>query len=51
LGRAAQPDVVERLTAAGVEIQTSTPQEFGQFVAAEVAKWARVVKDGNIRVE
>jgi tripartite-type tricarboxylate transporter receptor subunit TctC len=47
----AQPDVVERLTAAGVEIQTSTPQEFGQFVQAEVAKWARVVKESNIRVE
>ncbi len=45
------PDVVERLTTAGVEIQTSTPKEWGDFVKAEINKWAKVVKDAGVKVE
>ena len=45
------PDVVERLNAAGVEIQTSTPAAWGDFVKAEVAKWGKVVKEANIQPE
>ena len=47
----AMPDVVERLNAAGVEIQTSTPAAWGEFVRAEVAKWGKVVKDAGLKVE
>ena len=47
----AMPDVIERLTAAGVEIQTSTPAAWGEFVRAEVAKWGKVVKDAGLKVE
>ncbi len=47
----ALPDVIEKLAVAGVEIQTSTPKEWGDFVKSEIAKWARVVKDAGIRVE
>jgi tripartite-type tricarboxylate transporter receptor subunit TctC len=47
----AQPDVVERLTAAGVEIQTSTPKEWGDFVKSEVEKWQKVTKEAGIKVE
>ena len=28
-----------------------SPEEFSRFIAAETAKWARVVKDANIRAE
>jgi tripartite-type tricarboxylate transporter receptor subunit TctC len=45
------PDVVDRLTAAGVEIQTSTPQAFGDFVRAEIRKWSGVVKEAGVKVE
>jgi len=45
------PDVVQRLTAAGVEIQTSGVQEWGDFVKSEIAKWAKVIKDANLKVE
>ena len=45
------PDVVERLNAAGVEIQTSTPAAWGDFVKAEVAKWGKVVKASGAKPE
>ena len=47
----ALPDVVERLTAAGVDIQTTTPKAWGEFVAAEISKWSRVVKEAGVKVE
>src|SRR5690606_19739435 len=31
----------ERLAAEGSEAAATTPQEFGRFIAAEIAKWAR----------
>ncbi len=47
----ALPDVVDRLTAAGVDIQTTTPKAWGEFVAAEISKWSKVVKDAGVKVE
>jgi tripartite-type tricarboxylate transporter receptor subunit TctC len=47
----ALPDVVEKLAVAGVEIQTSTPKEWGDFVKSEIAKWGKVVKEAGIKVE
>ena len=52
LGRALKlPDVQERLRANGMESGHNTPEAFNQFVAEEIAKYSRVVKNGNIRVE
>lgn len=47
----ALPDVVEKLTAAGVDIHTTTPKEFGDFVKAEIGKWGKVVKEAGVKVE
>ena len=47
----ALPDVVDRLTAAGVDIQTTTPKAWGDFVAAEISKWGKVVSDAGVKVE
>jgi tripartite-type tricarboxylate transporter receptor subunit TctC len=47
----ALPDVVERLSVAGVEIQTSTPKEWGDFVKSEIVKWSKVVKEAGVKVE
>ncbi len=30
---------------------TSTPAEFGAFLRADMEKWARVIREANIRVE
>ena len=35
----------------GAEVDHLAPAEFGQFISAEIAKWGRVVKEANIKVE
>jgi len=35
----------------GAEVDEMGPAEFGPFIAAETAKWARVVKEAGIKVE
>ncbi len=42
------PEVQERLSASGAEPVGNTPELFGAYVAAEVAKWDRVVKQAKI---
>ncbi len=42
------PDVQEKLSASGAEPVGNTPEQFGAYVAAEVAKWDRVVKQAKI---
>jgi len=45
------PDVRERLAGLGLEVVASTPEQFGAFVRSEIAKWAKVVKDNNIKAD
>jgi tripartite-type tricarboxylate transporter receptor subunit TctC len=45
------PKVKERLASLSVETRTNTPQEFGAFVAEETSKWAKVVREANIKLE
>lgn len=35
----------------GVEADLMGPAEFGKFIEAEIAKWGKVVKEGNIKAE
>jgi tripartite-type tricarboxylate transporter receptor subunit TctC len=44
-------DVVDKLAVAGVEIQTTTPKEWGDFVKSEITKWNKVVKEAGVKVE
>jgi len=44
-------DVKDRFTASGMEAIGGTPEEFGAFLKAETAKWAKVIKAANIKVE
>jgi tripartite-type tricarboxylate transporter receptor subunit TctC len=44
-------DVKERLSAAGADPGGGTPEQLGQLVAAEVAKWTRLVRDRNLRFD
>jgi len=45
------PDVKERFLKQGVDVQTGTPEQFDAFVKAEVARWAKVIKDAGIRAD
>lgn len=40
-----------RFEAEGAEAVPMSPDEFGRFIQAETAKWARVVKEAGIRAE
>ena len=45
-----QPDVMARLQALNVEVRPNAPDEFRAFVAAEMEKWSRVVREANIKL-
>jgi tripartite-type tricarboxylate transporter receptor subunit TctC len=45
------PDIKERLSAQGADPVGSSPEEFGAFMKSESAKWARVIKEANIRAD
>lgn len=42
-----RPDMRERLIESGAEPGSGTPEEFGAFIKAEIAKWAAVVKSAK----
>jgi len=45
------PEMAERLALQGAEAVGNTPEEFTEFVRAEIAKWAKVVKASGARVD
>ena len=45
------PDTLRQLHDLGVEVGSSTPQEFAAYIKAEVPKWAAVVKASGAQVE
>ena len=45
------PDVQERLAATGTEPRASTPEEFGDYIREEMAKWAKVVREAGLRAD
>ena len=47
----AMPDVQEKLETYGAEDGGGTPEKFAQFIRSEQEKWARVVKDANVKIE
>jgi tripartite-type tricarboxylate transporter receptor subunit TctC len=47
----APPEVRARLEAIGAEVVANSPEEFAEFQAKEIAKWARVIKDSGIKPE
>jgi len=42
------PAVHTRLSSEGAEPVGSTPDEFEKFLAAEIRKWTKVIKDANV---
>jgi tripartite-type tricarboxylate transporter receptor subunit TctC len=45
------PEVRERIVADGADPVGSAPEEFRQFMLADLAKWARVVKESGAKLE
>ncbi len=44
-------EIKERFLQLGIEPVGSTPAEFTQFLKNEVAKWAKVIKDANVKID
>jgi tripartite-type tricarboxylate transporter receptor subunit TctC len=47
----APPEFRERLLALGFDPVASTPEHFADWIKSEIAKWAKVIRDGNITVQ
>ena len=47
----ALPDVVEKLTALGLEPVADTPEEFGTYIRSEIARWGDIIRRSNLKVE
>jgi len=45
------PDVRGRMLDLGLEPVGNAPEEFASFVKADLARWAKVIREANIRVE
>ena len=46
----ADPDVKKRFADLGVEAVSSTPAEFAAFIKTEMDKYAKLIKEANIKV-
>ena len=44
-------DIVAKLADLGLEPVGGSPEELGQFQKAEIEKWAKVVKEANVKPE
>ena len=47
-----QTEVVQRLKTAGYDAAAeNTPEQFGDYIRAELAKWTRVVRESGAKVD
>lgn len=46
-----EPDVQKAIADTGSQAGGGTPEEFGAFIKSETAKWAQVIKAGNIQLQ
>jgi tripartite-type tricarboxylate transporter receptor subunit TctC len=47
----AQPEVREKFASQGLDVASSTPEQFGAHIRAEIEKWGRVAKTANIKLD
>jgi tripartite-type tricarboxylate transporter receptor subunit TctC len=45
------PDLAEKLAGEAVEPWPMTPEEFGEYIRAEIARWTRLAKARNIQLD
>jgi tripartite-type tricarboxylate transporter receptor subunit TctC len=46
----ADPQLRERLSGEALEPMPMTPEQFGQYITNDIAKWTKVAKDRNIEL-
>jgi len=45
------PELQQRLSGEALEVMPMTPEQFGKFMQADIAKWAKLAKERNITLE
>jgi tripartite-type tricarboxylate transporter receptor subunit TctC len=45
------PEMQQRFVAQGIDLQSSTPEQFAALIKSELVKWARVVKAAGAKVD
>ena len=45
------PDVRDRFVGLGTDVATSAPEEFSALIRNEFARWSRLIREANIKVE
>jgi tripartite-type tricarboxylate transporter receptor subunit TctC len=45
------PEITDRFNKSGVDVVASSAEEFSVFLKSEVARWAKVVQDANIKAD
>jgi tripartite-type tricarboxylate transporter receptor subunit TctC len=48
---AAQADMRERLAQLGLDVAVSSPDELAAVIKADIAKWAKVIREANIKTD
>lgn len=51
VGMMSAGDTKNRLATEGTEVLVSTPEEAGRLLAAQIAKWTKVIKQAGIKPE
>jgi tripartite-type tricarboxylate transporter receptor subunit TctC len=45
------PDLREKLSVEAVEPMTMNPEQFGQYIRADIARWTQLAKARNIQLD
>ena len=48
---ASSPDLKDKLAASGIDLVTSTPEQFGNLIRSETTRYAKVIKAAGIKPE
>ena len=46
-----QPETIQRFLTVGLEVATSTPQEYQDLIRSDLQAWRKLIKDANISVD
>ena len=46
-----EPDLRKRLADSGLEVETSTPEQMHKTVVDDMARWGKVIREANIRID
>ena len=47
----ASPEFSEKMTSEAMTLMPMTPQQFGNYIKEDIARWAKVAKDRNIEID